>query len=197
MIRAKHLEARFYAYAAGRSSAEVEASADPAVRGRAVAFSDPVLAGYAREIAADKAEHLVILARLAPDAPPPRTDLSVHARSPFSAIAQAAGLVPADAPFDPYASDRDFLLASLMLEGVGAGVHRQARAGAPDLTALTPIVADAAYHAALIDTALRARAVADPSLADAASRITAVLAAGGGSDEAFFLDRASSEAVPA
>lgn len=164
LAEVKRLEIRFYDNAV--SGPERGGGGSP------VAFSDPVVARYARELAEDKAGHLAVLAA----ATLPERPIDLGSR-PFSRIAEAAGLIAPGAVFDPYRDDDAFLLAAHMLETACAPAYRcAAPRGLEDAGPLTPIFADAGYHAGLVRTALAARAVAG------ADRIPAALdrLAGGG-----------------
>lgn len=169
-LAVKHLEVRFYGAVVGGTAERGGAGDGRGVR--AITFSDPTLARYAREIAADKREHLAVLRTLRPHAPEPVVDLSARAEAPFSTIARAAGLVGPGEAFDPYADDRRFLLAAFMLERACATAYGCMRTRGGE--ALAPLVADAGYHLGLVGSALHARAVVDPGVRTAAARVAGV-----------------------
>jgi hypothetical protein len=168
-LNLEYLEAQFYAYAttgAGLAANLLNGTGTPgAVRGgRAVAFSDPVIARYAREIAADEVAHVAFLrGALGTSAvAQPVIDISVGPNSAFSAAAVAAKLITAGQTFDPYASDEAFLLGAFIFEDVGVTAYKGA---APLLTktyieAAAGILSVEAYHAATIRAELYRKGLA-------------------------------------
>ena len=158
-LNLEYLEAQFYAYAttgAGLAANLLTGTGTPgAVRGgRAVAFSDPVIARYAREIAADEVAHVAFLrgALGSSAVAQPVIDISVGPNSAFSAAAVAAKIISAGQTFDPYANDEAFLLGAFIFEDVGVTAYKGA---APLLTktyieAAAGILSVEAYHAATI-----------------------------------------------
>lgn len=182
-LNLEYLEAQFYVFAAtgeGLSASAVNgAGTQGAVTGgRRVNFTDPLVAAYAREIAADEVAHVLFLRQALGSAAvaQPAIDIGATPTSAFSLAAQAAGLVSAGQAFDPYASDDNFLLAAFLFEDVGVTAYKGA---APLITNRTFVEASAgilaveAYHAGLVRTALFRRSVATPSLIAASESISA------------------------
>jgi hypothetical protein len=175
-LNLEYLEANFYSFAAtGAALAAADTSgsvgtAGAATGGRAVSFTDPLVAQYAREIAADELAHVRFLRGQFSDTTrvaQPAIDLGVSPTSAFSVAAQAAKLVAAGASFDPYASDENFLLGAFIFEDVGVTAYKGA---APLLSskifieAAAGILAVEAYHAAIIRSVLYRKGLATPSL---------------------------------
>ncbi|HVF94153.1 MAG TPA: ferritin-like domain-containing protein [Sphingomonas sp.] len=181
-LNLEYLEAQFYSYAAtgaGLASTLLGGSGQQgAVQGgRKVTFTDPAVAAYAREIAADEVAHVSFLrAQLGASAvAQPAIDVSVGPNSAFSVAARAAGVITAGQTFDPYATDENFLLGAFIFEDVGVSAYKGA---APLLTskayleAAAGILAVEAYHAAIIRTTLTAKGLVTPSLWTAADGIS-------------------------
>ncbi len=181
-LNLEYLEAQFYSYAATGSGLAANlltgAGTQGAVSGgRKVNFTDPVVAAYAKEIAADEVAHVAFLRSALGTAAvaQPAIDVSVSATSAFSAAALAAGLITAGGVFDPYATDENFLLGAFIFEDVGVTAYKGA---APLLTnktyveAAAGILAVEAYHAAIVRTALTAKGLATPSLWSSADAIS-------------------------
>ncbi len=197
-LNLEYLEAQFYSYAAygtGLDNALLTGSGTQgAVRGgRKVAFTDPIVEQYAREIAQDEIAHVRFLrtALGSSTVSQPVIDVSVSPISAFSVAAQAAGLVPAGTAFDPYASDEAFLLGAFIFEDVGVTAYKGA---APLLTnktfldAAAGLLAVEAYHAAIVRTTLYGKGIDVPSLrtsADAISRARDSLDGGGANTTIF------------
>ena len=175
-LNLEYLEANFYAFAA--SGAAIPAASQTGVTtsgaqgaatgGRQVNFSDPLVAQYAREIAADELAHVNFLRTALASAAvaQPAIDLSASPTGAFSRAAQAAGVVPAGTAFDPYASDENFLLGAFIFEDVGVTAYKGAAALITNKTfleAAAGILAVEAYHAAIVRTTLYAKGIATPS----------------------------------
>jgi hypothetical protein len=126
-----------------------------------VAFSNEILAGYAREIARDEQQHVRLLRSVLGNKAValPTVDIGPA----FTAAAKAAGIIGAGDTFNPYANETNFLLGAFIFEDVGVTAYRGA---APLLNNKTILSAAAgllgveAYHAAEIRTLLT-RANAD------------------------------------
>ena len=179
-LNLEYLEANFYAYAAtglpiaqGMTTGTVGAngyaqSATLAAAGptpaRAVAFTDPVVAQYAQEIAQDELNHVNFLrgALGSLAVAQPVIDVGTSPTGAFSTAARAAGIIgptSATAPtyFDPYASDENFLLGAFIFEDVGVTAYKGASpllVNKTYLEAAAGILAVEAYHASIVRTVL-------------------------------------------
>jgi hypothetical protein len=176
-LNLEYLEATFYAYATTGAGLSASASLvsgagtpGPVIPGHAVTFSDPVVQAYANEIAKDELEHVTFLRTALGASAVAMPALDVGYQNPngaFSKAAQAAGLVPAGAVFDPYLNDETFLLAAFIFEDVGVTAYKGA---APLITnktyleAAAGILAAEAYHAGLVRTVLYSKGIANPAL---------------------------------
>lgn len=172
-LNLEYLEAQYYAYATTGAGLPANlltgTGAAGAVRGGAqVPFSDPVIARYAREIAADELAHVAFLRNALGSTvavAQPAIDISVGPNSAFSAAAVAAKLITAGQTFNPYLNDETFLLGAFIFEDVGVTAYKGA---APLLTrtyieAAAGILAVEAYHAATIRTELYRKGIATGS----------------------------------
>ncbi len=188
-LNLEYLEAQFYSYAAfgqglpadmldGTVGTRGEVSTSGSAPPRAVNFTDPVVAQYAREIAYDEIAHVRFLraalgsARIAQ----PAINLSGDATGAFTVAARAAGVVDSmTGTFDPYSSDNFFLLGAFIFEDVGVTAYK---GGSPLITsplyleAAAGILAAEAYHAGLVRTLLYSRGVATPALRTYAGQIS-------------------------
>jgi hypothetical protein len=173
-LNLEYLEAQFYSYAANDTGLPAAlltgtGAVGTVTPGRRAGFTDPVVAQYAREIAADEAAHVQFLrTTLGSSAVAmPSIDLGVSKDSAFSRAAQAAGLVPAGTAFDPYATDESFLLAAFIFEDVGVTAYKGASpllSSNAYVDAAAGILAAEAFHAGLIRNALYQKGLATPSL---------------------------------
>ncbi|WP_375402808.1 ferritin-like domain-containing protein [uncultured Sphingomonas sp.] len=172
-LNLEYLEAQFYSFAffgTGLANSDLTGTGVRGeVRGgRQVAFSDPIVRQYAREIAQDEIAHVKFLrtALGAATVAQPAIDIRGGAGGPFAAAAVAAG-VPNGANFDPYADDNSFLLGAYIFEDVGVTAYKGA---SPLLTnnafidAAAGILAVEAFHAGIVRGSLYARSVAAPAL---------------------------------
>jgi hypothetical protein len=174
-LNLEYLEAQFYHFAVFGTSIPANLLAGQGAQGAViggtqVSFTDPVVAQYAREIAADELDHVNFLRTALGSAAVAQPALDIGGTDPngaFSMAAQAAGLVPAGTAFNPYASDENFLLGAFIFEDVGVTAYKGA---APLITnktyleAAAGILAAEAYHAGLIRTVLYSKGVQTPSL---------------------------------
>jgi hypothetical protein len=211
----EYLQAQFYIRAT--TGAGVEALPGPiggptlltgigtqgAVTGGAlVPFSDPLVAQYAREIAADQLAHVGFL-RSAIGAPvaaaQPAIDISNSATGPFSKLAQAGGVVTAPAAFDPYANDLNFLLAAFVLQDVVVTAYKTIMPLITNILysdALAGIMLTESYHAGLIRAQLYARGAAAQTAAGQFSNARDSLD-GAGDDDQGIGDGSASNIIPA
>jgi hypothetical protein len=183
-LNLEYLEAQFYLYAvygSGLPGAQTVggagAAAGTVTGGRQVAFTDPVVAQYAREIAQDEGAHVNFLRTQLGSAAVemPNINIDGGATGAFTAAALAAGVISAGQTFDPYASDENFLLGAYIFEDVGVTAYKGAApllTSTTYLTAAAGILAAEAYHAGLIRTVLYAKGIATPALRTNAGKIS-------------------------
>ncbi len=186
-LNLEYLEAEFYLYAVngtGLSAADRTGSTAGGPQGtvngvgaRAVSFTDPLVAQYAREIAADELAHVRFLRTAIGTSAvaEPAIDVGVGPNNAFTAVAKAANMLGANitlnamngTAFDPYASDEAFLLGAFIFEDVGVTAYK---GGSPlinnktFLEAAAGILAVEAYHAAIVRTTLYGKGIATPNL---------------------------------
>ena len=181
-LNLEYLEAQFYSYAttgSGLPQSQLSGTGTQGsvTGGRQVAFTDPVVAAYAKEIAGDETNHVRFLRNtLGSDAvAQPALDIGTKADGAFSSAARAAGLIGPGQSFDPYASDENFLLGAFIFEDVGVTAYKGAAPlinSAAYLEAAAGILAAEAYHAGLIRTVLYGKGMQAPSLIDATEAIS-------------------------
>ena len=170
-LNLEYLEAQFYSYAAfGTGLDNALLTGTRGTRGnvrtgtgvgmaRQVPFADPVVAAYAREIAADEIAHVRFLRSvLGTDAvSQPELDISAAPGGAFAAVAASAGI----AGFDPYGSDVGFLYGAFIFEDVGVTAYKGAASALISnktyLENAAGILAVEAYHASIVRTALYVR----------------------------------------
>ena len=111
-LNLEYLEAQFYSFAVNgtglpNSSLTGTGTQGAVTGGRQVAFTDPVVAQYAREIAQDEIAHVNFLRTALGSAAiaQPAIDIGTAPAGAFSSAARAAGLVGEGQSFDPYAND--------------------------------------------------------------------------------------------
>ena len=182
-LNLEYLESQFYHYAVfgtGLPAAMLTGTGTQGavVGGRAVAFRDPVVAQYAREIAKDEQDHVRFLRSALGSAAVAQPAIDVGGTDPngaFSVAARAAGLVGPGQAFDPYASDEAFLLGAFIFEDVGVTAYKGAAPLIENKTyleAAAGILAAEAYHAGLVRTVLYSKGLATPSLRTSADAIS-------------------------
>ena len=188
-LNLEYLEAQFYSYAAfntglspslltgtGTQGAVITGTGDGFPRG--VNFVGEELIGqYAREIAQDEIAHVTFLRSALGSAAvaQPAIDISGTATGAFTAAARAAGVVPMDGLFDPYASPINFLLAAYIFEDIGVTAYKGASPviSAMYLDAAAGILAAEAYHAGLVRSILYSRGITNTDLITATTQISA------------------------
>ena len=181
-LNLEYLEAQFYVYAASGAGLPESLLSGTGTRGKAtggrrVNFTDPAVAAYAREIAADEQAHVAFLRGALGSAAvaQPAIDISANPNGAFSTAARAAGLIGPGQSFDPYASDENFLLAAYIFEDVGVTAYKGASplvSNKTFLEAAAGILAVEAYHASLVRTTLYAKGMQTPALIDASIAIS-------------------------
>ncbi len=184
-LNLEYLEANFYYYAvfgtpipaASITGVGTPVAADSLALNagaRAVRFTDPLVAQYAREIAADELAHVNFLRTAIGSAAAvaqPAIDVGITPNGAFSSAARAAGLIGAStaaAPtfFDPYANDENFLLGAFIFEDVGVTAYKGASpliTNKTYLEAAAGILAVEAYHAAIVRTVLYRKGLGTPA----------------------------------
>lgn len=203
-LNLEYLEANFYYYAflgipIPDNRTTGTGTRGQATGGRRVNFTDPIVASYAQEIAADEFAHVDALRTLLGSnaVAQPAIDVGVGPNNAFSKAAQAAGLISANQGFDVYASDETFLLGAFIFEDVGVTAYKGA---APLITnkayleAAAGILAVEGYHASIVRTTLyrkgiNARALATPPALDVINATEAISGARDRVDGASDLDQ--------
>ncbi len=191
-LNLEYLEAEFYLRAAtgnGLGTADIGTSPGAVTGGTQVMFGSTALATYANEIAQDELNHVRFLrsALTAAGATPvvrPQIDFT----NAFSALAIAAGIIPAGSTFNPFSSPSAFLVGAFVFEDVGVTAYSGA---APLLTSKTILSAAAgiqaveAYHAAEIRTLLVGMAASsnDQTYVGYANKVSALRGTLGGGNE--------------
>jgi hypothetical protein len=192
-LNLEYLEANFYYYAVfgtpipassttGVGTPVLTTSLAANAGAHVVPFKDPLVAQYAREIAADELAHVDFLRAALGTAAvaQPAIDIGIAPDGAFSNAARAAGLIGAStaaAPtfFDPYSTDENFLLGAFIFEDVGVTAYKGSAALLTNKTyidAAAGILAAEAYHAAIIRTTLDQKGIAAPSLRTATESIS-------------------------
>jgi hypothetical protein len=197
-LQLEYLEGNYYSYATSGNSIPAALQTGIGTQGavvtgsgagaaRAVAFTDPVVQQYAREIAADEIAHITFLRTALGAAAPaqPAINLSGSASvtlasgatavGAFTAAARAAGVIGPAEIFDPFANDTNFLIGSYLLTDVGVSAYRgSARliTNKTFLEASAGILATEAYHDGVIRASLFNLGLAMPVLFTNIQRIS-------------------------
>ncbi|MFD6067283.1 ferritin-like domain-containing protein [Amycolatopsis lurida] len=172
-LNLEYLEAEFYSFAVhGRGLPDDltggVGTQGGVVGGKKVMFHDKTLHQFVKEIAGDEVAHVKFLRGALGEAAVSRPEIDL--KNSFTAAARAAGLISEYQQFDPFANEKNFLLAAFLFEDVGVTAYKGA---APLITNKTfldaagGILAAEAYHAATIRTSLF-----DRGLGDAAAKIS-------------------------
>lgn len=196
-LQLEYLEGNYYTYAVtgggipaalqtgvGTQGSVITGTGNGAAR--AVTFGDPVIAQYAREIAADELAHITYLRTALGSAAPaqPTINLSGSASvttpggaavGAFTAAARAAGVIGPNDIFDPFLNDQNFLIGSYLLTDVGVSAYRgSARliTNKTFLEASAGILATEAYHDGVIRSALYSRGLTVPAIFTNIQRIS-------------------------
>lgn len=192
-LNLEYLEAEFYLRAAtGSGLSSIDAggtSAGSVAGGTQVMFSSTSLANYANEIAQDELNHVRFLrSALTSAGATPVVRPQIDFTNAFSALAIAAGIVPAGGTFNPFSSQNAFLVGAFVFEDVGVTAYSGA---APLLTSKSILSAAAgiqaveAYHAAEIRTLLVGMASAsnDQTYVGYANKVSTLRGMLGGGNE--------------
>lgn len=176
-LNLEYMEAEYYTLAStGRGLGPADIGPNPGAvnGGRRVAFSNPVLEGFAQELAANETAHVRFLrATLGASGAIPRPP--VDFRAGFAQLAEAAGL---GADFDAFQNETTFFLGSMVFEDVGITAYKGAAPLLQDkevLKAAAGILAVEAYHMGMTRSVLyrmgpRARGAAN-RISDARDRL--------------------------
>lgn len=179
-LNLEYLEAEFYLRGAtgeGLPDDMVSGTGTPGAvsGGRKVEFRSPLIRNIAREIAMDERAHVAFLRGALGGAAVARPRISLD--QSFTAAATAAGLIKPGEVFDPYADDRSFLFAAFLFEDVGVTAFKGAApfiSNKTYLDAAAGLLATEAYHAGIVRATLFSEGLADDSVFDAISKISAV-----------------------
>ncbi len=175
-LNLEYLEANFYYLAAFGTTIDAPNAASTAAGASVITPSGPGTAGsvvvkpnarvpftsitigaYATETAIEEGKHVALLRNALGSAAVAQPALDLQ--TSFNTLASAAGLA---SPFDPFASDANFLLGAFIFEDVGVTAYRGAAplisntlTGRTNLQTASSLLAVEAYHAGLVRTALQ------------------------------------------
>jgi hypothetical protein len=196
VLNLEYLEAQFYSFAVfgtGLPAAQLTpgsantTTTGTVTGGSAVAFTDPLVAQFAREIANEKALQVAYLrTTLATVAiAQPAIDISGGtATGAFTLLGRAAGIATNSSgavdntagTFTPYSSDANFLLGAFFLEDLCVSAYKgllESLTTKTYIDGLAGIIGAASYHAATIRTVLYTKGAANATLITQANAISA------------------------
>lgn len=196
-LQLEYLEGNYYSYATRGTGIDAALQTGTGTQGavitgsgpgaaRAVAFTDQVVAQFAREIAVDEIAHITFLrsalGSAAPAQPPINLSGSATVTTPggsavgaFTAAARAAGVIGANEIFDPFADDTNFLIGSYLLTDVGVTAYRGSARLITNrvfLEAAAGILATECYHDGVIRSSLWNRGLTAPAIFTNIQRIS-------------------------
>lgn len=145
--------------------------------GRAVSFTDPVLAQIAREIAYNSVGHVGALRSYlnGSQVAIPAINIAGDATGAFTIAMRAAGVVGSTDVFDPYASESNFLLAAFLFGDLAVSAYKGSAKSLTNkafLEGAAGMLGTSAYHAGTIRTILTRRGQSDSTLITNAQKIS-------------------------
>ena len=157
LLNLEYFQAEFYLRALdGNGLGEIERGihAGPVVGGRAVAFSNPLVAAFVKGSAREERDHVLILREMiaelgAEPVSAPKIDLDKS----FTMVMRAAGVVQQSESFDAFANDTNLLFAAYVFEDLVGTAYQGALTTTLErahLTRLAAITAAEAGHSALV-----------------------------------------------
>jgi hypothetical protein len=123
-----------------------------------VPFSTVQVGSYATETAIEEGKHVLFLQSALGSSAVAQPAINLDVAT-WTALAQAAGVIPSGATFTPYDDDADFLIGAYVFEDVGVTAYHGAASlltSSANLSAAAGILSVEAYHAGLIRTTINA-----------------------------------------